>query len=654
MAGSYDYDPVGPREGCCVMFSRFFMVVFCMLAALMIATAVTLQMAPRHVDTARDWAATNYQNHLHDHVEGIGQHAQAAGAWAHDQYQHHLGGHFNTAGQWVADTYQEHASEHVNAAGNWVHGTYQQHLKPHLDPVHQWASNAYDEHLAHHVNKIHSYFTGKQHDQILNPYDCSGDWSSCDRVNMKSESRQMAATLMAGGAGLCLLATGVRAYLTRRPKGYRRPTWRALPEGDLLQQGFKSNKVPEDLDYIVIGSGMGGLWLAAALTKCGYKVMVLEQHYIAGGCCHAFNQNGVEFTPGIHYIGDIDMAKGLLGAVGDPEYQADWNQMGASEDGGLYDKAIFGDREPILLRQGRDAWYAEMCKHMPGKEKLLKDWLSAIDEAKKAFMPLMFAKAWHPWTQWFWLRLCCRAGLKWASKTVHEVIQELGGDAVDEALLTFQSMDHGETPRTASFPVHAMIVSHYMNGAWFPKGGPLSLARPLVSTIFKGGGGVFVRAPVQQIEVLDGRATGVRMKKKDLVLSCRRGVISAAGLDATLRLLKPQDVEQYLTAERDFMHSLGQGTSCLAAFVTVRGNAKELGLSDHNVWFFPQSPASNRTLDDLTATSRANVANATGDFFCFIGAGSLKDPQLMWKVTDVQRNTREPRSSWRSAFVRSC
>lgn len=455
-----------------------------------------------------------------------------------------------------------------------------------------------------------------------------------DRVNMKSESRQMAATLMAG-AGLCLLATGVRAYLTRRPKGYRRPTWRALPEGDLLQQGFKSNKVPEDLDYIVIGSGMGGLWLAAALTKCGYKVMVLEQHYIAGGCCHAFNQNGVEFTPGIHYIGDIDMAKGLLGAVGDPEYQADWNQMGASEDGGLYDKAIFGDREPILLRQGRDAWYAEMCKHMPGKEKLLKDWLSAIDEAKKAFMPLMFAKAWHPWTQWFWLRLCCRAGLKWASKTVHEVIQELGGDAVDEALLTFQSMDHGETPRTACFPVHAMIVSHYMNGAWFPKGGPLSLARPLVSTIFKGGGGVFVRAPVQQIEVSEGRATGVRMKKKDLVLSCRRGVISAAGLDATLRLLKPQDVEQYLSAERDFMHSLGQGTSCLAAFVTVRGNAKELGLSDHNVWFFPQSPASNRTLDDLTATSRANVANATGDFFCFIGAGSLKDPQCMEQHPDT-------------------
>eukprot|EP00435_Cladocopium_sp_Y103_P061660 s1511_g23.t1 len=451
---------------------------------------------------------------------------------------------------------------------------------------------------------------------------------------MKSDG--WAAKCLAGAGLGVVAAVGVRAYLTRRPKGYRRPTWRALPEGDLLQQGFKMSRVPEDLDFIVIGSGMGGLWLSAALTKCGYKVLVLEQHYIAGGCCHAFSQNGVEFTPGlgsrIHYIGDIDMAKGLLGAVGDPEFKADWHQLGGSEDGGLYDKALFGDREPVLLRQGRDAWYAEMCKHMPGKEKLLKGWLAALDEAKKAFMPLFFAKAWQPWTQWCWLRLCCRAGLKWAGKTVHQVIEELGGDEVDEALLTFQSMDHGETPRTASFPVHAMIVSHYMNGAWFPKGGPLSLARPLVSTIFKGGGAVLVRAPVQQIQVTQGRATGVRMKKKDAVLSCRKGVVSAAGLDATIhRLLSPEDVEQYLSEERDFMHSLGQGTSCLSAFVTVKGDAKDLGLSDHNVWFFPKPPSAGYSLDDITAESRANAArlNSTeGNFFCFIGAGSLKDRSM--------------------------
>lgn len=37
---------------------------------------------------------------------------------------------------------------------------------------------------------------------------------------------------------------------------------------------------------------------------------------------HPFFLIAVRHWPGIHYIGDIDMAKGLLGAVGDPEYQA--------------------------------------------------------------------------------------------------------------------------------------------------------------------------------------------------------------------------------------------------------------------------------------------------------------------------------------------
>ena len=32
--------------------------------------------------------------------------------------------------------------------------------------------------------------------------------------------------------------------------------------------------------------------------------------------------NAAEKCLGIHYIGDIDMAKALLGAVGDPEFKA--------------------------------------------------------------------------------------------------------------------------------------------------------------------------------------------------------------------------------------------------------------------------------------------------------------------------------------------
>ena len=62
--------------------------------------------------------------------------------------------------------------------------------------------------------------------------------------------------------------------------------------------GFLASKVPENLDAIIIGSGIGGLGLAVLLAKVGKKVLVLEQHDRAGGCCHTFTEKGFEFDVG--------------------------------------------------------------------------------------------------------------------------------------------------------------------------------------------------------------------------------------------------------------------------------------------------------------------------------------------------------------------
>lgn len=53
---------------------------------------------------------------------------------------------------------------------------------------------------------------------------------------------------------------------------------------------FSKSKIPENIDYIIIGSGTSGLICASALSKIGKKVLVLEQHDRLGGCYHTFTE----------------------------------------------------------------------------------------------------------------------------------------------------------------------------------------------------------------------------------------------------------------------------------------------------------------------------------------------------------------------------
>ena len=102
---------------------------------------------------------------------------------------------------------------------------------------------------------------------------------------------------------------------------------------------YRASRVADHYDVIVVGSGMGGLTSAALLSQMGKKVLVLEQHYTAGGFTHAYDSNGYEWDVGVHYIGDMGAktaARGLFDYIS--AGQLKWAEMDP-----VYDRIILGD-----------------------------------------------------------------------------------------------------------------------------------------------------------------------------------------------------------------------------------------------------------------------------------------------------------------------
>lgn len=56
--------------------------------------------------------------------------------------------------------------------------------------------------------------------------------------------------------------------------------------------------VADEIDAIIIGSGIGGLVTAALLARYGWRTVVCESHSIAGGAAHSFSRQGFHFDSG--------------------------------------------------------------------------------------------------------------------------------------------------------------------------------------------------------------------------------------------------------------------------------------------------------------------------------------------------------------------
>ncbi|XP_071803253.1 all-trans-retinol 13,14-reductase-like [Asterias amurensis] len=397
----------------------------------------------------------------------------------------------------------------------------------------------------------------------------------------------------------------------------------------VIKQGFTAQKVPENLDAIVIGSGMGGLTTASLLARTGKKVLVLEQHDQAGGCCHVFREKGFEFDVGIHYIGEMannTLAKVIVDQLTDGQLQ--WVPLNET-----FDTVIIGEegkQRKYPIKCGLNGQYRQsLLDSFPNEKESIDKFINLLKVVKKqsfvaGAMKVMPRKLCDFLINSGIIKLLT-SFFYYADLSLKDAMDEITDNEDLKAVLSYNFGDYGTPPSKGSFAMHCLLVNHFMKGVYYPLGGASEIAFHMIPTIERSGGKVLVRAPVSKI-ILDeaGKACGVTVHRTSGDVDIHAPlIISSAGVYNTFQKLLPPKVSSDICLEKK--HKGAQhGVGAMSVFIGLKGTKEELNLPAGQVWAFTGNNHDEQMEEYINRS--AEDAGKDGIPLLFITFPSAKDP----------------------------
>lgn len=260
-------------------------------------------------------------------------------------------------------------------------------------------------------------------------------------------------------------------------------------------RGLREGGPRPDYDAVIVGAGVAGLVAANLLAREGLSVLLVEQHYMAGGFCSTFRRAGYTFDAATHFyplLGNPETLTGRL--LRDLGVETGWVKMDP------VDTFHFPDGSRFRVPADYDAYRARLVAEYPEESGALDAFFA---EVREAYLLGLLA--------YFRGRSVQRLE-RFRELTVRDVLDRHFRSEKLKLLLTADCPHWGSPPCRTSFVFDSMLRLSYFLGNYYPRGGSQAFADELARRFEERGGHILTSTRVDRILVEEGAARGVEME----------------------------------------------------------------------------------------------------------------------------------------------
>lgn len=261
-------------------------------------------------------------------------------------------------------------------------------------------------------------------------------------------------------------------------------------------RGLSLREGPEKAyDAVIIGAGIGGLICANLLARSGLRVLLVEQHYMAGGYCSTFRRKGYTFDAATHFyplLGNpATITGGLLRELG---ITTGWVKMDP------VDHFHFPDGSSFSVPADFDDYLTKLKAEFPEEADALDQFFVLVREVY--LLGLL---------NYFRGRDTDRLD-QYRDLTLREVLDRYFRNKKLKLLLTADCPHWGSPPCRTSFVFDSMLRLSYFLGNFYPRGGSQVFADELAARFEQMGGHILMNSTVVRILIQKKTARGVEIE----------------------------------------------------------------------------------------------------------------------------------------------